>query len=90
MSSAAVRGCADIKEKSLAFENNDSCKQRLVIVVTLHVECNFSLKVYFSLPFSPLFIINHPETVNCCHFLFVSTDVGDFGGELSCKRAARL
>ena len=73
-------------------ENNDSCKQRLVIVLTLHIECNFNLKVFifFSFPFSPPFIISHPETVNCCNFLFVSTFVGDFGQELSCKRAARL
>ena len=36
------------------------------------------------------FIINYPETVNCHNFLFVSTFVGDFGRELSCKREARL
>ena len=26
-----------------------------------------------------LFIINNPETVNCCNFLFVSTSEGNFG-----------
>ena len=58
------------------------CKQRLVIVLTLHIECNFNLKVFFfSFPHSPPFIINHLETVNCCNFLSVSTFVGDFGGE---------
>ena len=75
----------------MTYENNDSCKQRLVIVLTLHIECNFNRKVFFfSFPLSPPFIINHPETVNCCNFLFVSTFVGDFGRELSCKRTARL
>ena len=39
---------------------------------------------------APPFIINHPETVNCCNFPFVSTFVGDFGRELSYKLAARL
>ena len=67
-------------------------KLKLVIVQTIHIEYDFSLKVlffhYHSL--SHPFIINHPETVNCCNFLFVSTFVGDFGRELSCKRAARL
>ena len=79
-------------EEISTYENNDSCKQRLVIVLTLHIECNFSLKVLFlfSLPLSLPFIINHPETVNCCNFLFVYTFVGNFGRELSCKRAARL
>ena len=43
----------------------------------------------FTATLSP-FIINHPETVNCCNFLFVSIFVSDFGRELSCKRAARL
>ena len=57
-------------------------------VLTLHIVYNFSLEV--SLPLSPLFIINHPETANCCNFLFVFTFVGDFGRELSCKHAARL
>ena len=78
-------------KKSVTYENNDSCKQRLVIVLTLNIECNFNLKGFFlSFPPSPPFIINHPETVNCCNFLSVSTFVGDFGRELSCKRAARL
>ena len=39
---------------------------------------------------TPPFIVNYPEKVKCCNFLFVSTFVGDFGQELSCKRAARL
>ena len=78
-------------KKSVTYENNDFCKQRLVIVLTLHIECNFNLKVFFSsFPLSPPFIISHPETVNCCNFLFVSAFVGDFGQELSCKRVARL
>ena len=66
----------------LTYENNDSCEQRLVIVLTLHIECNFNLKKVFclSFPLSPSFIINHPETVNCCNFLFVSTFVGNVGG----------
>ena len=82
---------ACVRKKSVTYENNDSCKQRLVIVLTLHIECNFNLKVFFShFHSSPPFIISHPETVNCCNFLFVSTFVGDFGRELSCKRAARL
>ena len=88
-------GCACVRKKSVTYENNDSCKQRLVIVLTLHIECNFNLKVFFfyfffSFPLSPAFIISHSETVNCCNFLFVSTFVGDFGRELHCKRAARL
>ena len=79
------------RKKSITYENNNSSKQRLVIVLTLHIECNFGFKVFvFSLPLSPPFIINHPETVNCCKFLFVSTFVGDFGRELSYKRTARL
>ena len=82
--------CACVSKKSVTFENNDACKQRLVVVLTLHIECNFNLTVFFSFPLSPSFIISHPETVNCCNFLFVSTFVGDFGRELSCKRAARL
>ena len=49
-----------------------------------------ALKFSFSLSFAPPFIINHPETVNRCNFLFVSTFLGDFGRELSCKRAAKL
>ena len=83
--------CACVRKKSVTYEN-DSCKQRLVIVLALHIECNFNLTVLFSLFISTLspFIISHPETVNCCNFLFVSTFAGDFGRELSCKRAARL
>ena len=80
--------CASVREKSITYENNDSCKQRLVIVRTLHIKYDFSLKVFFFRYHS--FIINHQETVNCCNFLFVSTFVGDFGRELLCKRAARL
>ena len=42
----------------------------LKIVLTLHIEYDFSLKVFFfpyhSLPCS---LPNHPETVNCCNFL---------------------
>ena len=84
--------CACVSKKSVTYENNGSCRQRLVVVLTLHIECNFNLKVFFpfSFPLSPPFIISHPETVNCCNFLFVSTFVGDFGRELSCKLAARL
>ena len=37
-------GCACVRKKSVTYENNDSCKQRLIIVLTLHIECNFSLK----------------------------------------------
>ena len=66
------------------FSHLLSC-DTIVIVLTFHIECFF-----FSLPLSPPFIINDPETVNCCNFLFVSTFVGDFGRELSCTRAARL
>ena len=65
-------GCACVRKKSIINKNNDSCKQRLIIV--LDIECDFSLKVvFFPLPLLPPFIINHPETVNCSHFLFVST-----------------
>ena len=78
-------------KKSVTYENNDSCKQRLVVVLKLHIKCNFNLKVFsFTNPLSPPFIISHPETVNCCNFLFVSTFVGDVARELSYKRAARL
>ena len=84
-------GCASVGKKSITYENNDSCKQRLLTVRTLHIEYDFSLKVFFfSLSLAPPFIIKHPETVNCCNFLFVSTFVGDFGREMSCKRAVRL
>ena len=77
---------------SVTYENNDSCKQRLVVVLTLHIELNFNLIVFFFFHFNslPPFIISHPETVNCCNFLFVSTFVVDFGRELSCKGAAKL
>ena len=34
-------------KKSVTYENNDSCKQRLVVVLTLHIERNFNLKVFF-------------------------------------------
>ena len=86
-----ISGCACVRKKSIAYENNYSCKQRLVIVLRLDIECNFSLKVFFfSLLLSPPFIINHSETVNCCNVLVVSTFVGNFERELSCKRAARL
>ena len=73
----------------MTYENNDSCKHRLVIVLRLNL--NAILVLHFpSLPLSPPFIINHPETVNCCNFLSVFTFVDDFGGELSLKRATRL
>ena len=76
------------------YENNDSCKQRLVNVLTLNTECNFSLfkkfLFFITIPLSSPFIINIPETVNCCNFHFLSTFVGNLGRELSCKRAARL
>ena len=84
-------GCASVREKSVTYENNDSCKQKLVIVPTLHIEYDFSLKVFFFHYHSRSpFIINHLERVNCCNFLFVSTLVGDVGRELSRKHAARL
>ena len=40
-------GCASVREKSITYENNDSCKQRLVIVWTRHTEYDFSLTVFF-------------------------------------------
>ena len=40
---------------------------------------------FSSLPLIPPFIINHPEIVNFCNCLFVSTFVGNFGRELPCK-----
>ena len=47
-------GCACDRnwKKLITYENNDLCKLRLVIVLTLHIEFNFSLKVFFlfSLP----------------------------------------
>ena len=55
-----------------------------------HFILNMILALKFSFSLAPPFIINHPETVNCCNFLFASTSVGAFGRELSCKRAARL
>ena len=83
-------GCASVRKKSVTYENNHSCKHRLVIVLRLHIECNFSHAFFLvSPPLSPPFVINHPDEVNCCNFLFVSTFVGDFGQELSFKRAAR-
>ena len=42
-------GCASVRKKSITYENNDSSKQRLVIVRTLHIEYDFSLKVFFLL-----------------------------------------
>ena len=33
-----------VRKKSITYENNDSCKQRLVIVWKLHIEYDFSLK----------------------------------------------
>ena len=65
-------------KKSVTYENNDSCKQRLVIVLTLHIERNFNLKVFFSsFPLSPPFIINHPETVNCPLSLLLWATLGE-------------
>ena len=79
------------RNQFITYENNDSCRPRLVIVLNFILNVILGLKFsFFSLPLSPPLIINHPETVNCCHFLFVSAFVGDFGRELSCKRAARL
>ena len=61
------------------------------------VSCPKSTKAFtnerpqsFILSLAPPFIINHPKIVNCCNFLFISSFVDAFGGELSCKRAARL
>ena len=75
----------------VTYENNDSCKQRLVSA--LHIECNFNLQVFFfffHLHSLPPFIINHREILHFYHFLFVSTFAGTFWQELSCKCAARL
>ena len=48
-------GCGCVRKESVTHENNDSCKERLVIVLRLHTECNFSLKViFFSLSLSPV------------------------------------
>ena len=62
---------------------------RWVIVLRLHIESNFSLAFIFFHWYYPPFIINRPEKVNCCNFLFVFTFVGDFGPEFSLKRAVR-
>ena len=32
-------GCACVRKKAIAYENNHSCKQKLVIVLILHIEC---------------------------------------------------
>ena len=40
-------GRASVREKSITYENNDSCKQKLVIVQILHIEYDFSFKVFF-------------------------------------------
>ena len=61
-----------------------------VYFIRVDVSKKLVVKFSFSLSLAPPFIINHPEKVNCCNFLFVSAFVGDFGRELSCKRAARL
>ena len=37
-------GCACVRKKSVTYESNGSYKQRLVIVMTLHIECNFNLR----------------------------------------------
>ena len=52
-------------EEISTYENNDSCKQRLTIVrhFILNVTSIFKVLFLFSLPLSPPFIINHPETV---------------------------
>ena len=59
MSSLNFR-CASIREKSITYENTDSCKQKLVIVQKLHIEYDFSLfftvTFLFSLSFAPSFI----------------------------------
>ena len=60
----------------------------LVIVLRIHIECDFSLICFF-FAFFPPFIINHPETVNYGNCLFVFTFMGDFGRELSFKRTTR-
>ena len=44
-------GCASVREKSIAFENNDSCKQKLVIIQTLHIEYDFKLNFNFKVDF---------------------------------------
>ena len=83
-------------KNSITYENNDLCKQRLVL--TLHIERIFGLKVFFyvftttlksSRSLSPIHYQPSRDT-NSCNFLFVSTFVGDFGRELSCQCAARL
>ena len=51
---------ASVREKSITYENNDSCKQKLVVVQTLHIEYDFSifslLVFFFSLSLAPSFI----------------------------------
>ena len=61
-------GCASVREKSITYENNDSCKQRLVIDGHFILNMISALKVLFSLSLTHLFVINHPETANCCNF----------------------
>ena len=53
MSSLNFR-CASVREKSIAYENNDSYKQKLVIVQTLHIEYDFSLKMIGIRPMDPV------------------------------------
>ena len=91
---ASIRSCHEdliLTRKShncsgIAFIQVDSAGGSNLIEQTIISNLKFSC---FISTLSP-FIINHPETVNCCNFLFVFTFVGDFGRELSCKRAARL
>ena len=62
----------------IEFQSRPTKKNRTIIVLTLYIECNFSLKVFFfffTTSFSPV----HPETVNCCIFPFVSTFVATWG-----------
>ena len=39
--------------KSLIYENNDSCKERLVTILTLHTECNFNFRKAFFFTTTP-------------------------------------
>ena len=55
--------CVCVRKKSITYENYHSCTHTLVIVMRLHIECNFSLAFFFFNCHSPPFIINHPETV---------------------------
>ena len=42
-----------VKKKSVTYEYNDLCKQKLVIVLTLRIGCNFNLNIfYISFPLS--------------------------------------